>query len=104
MFIHLSVSLFMLEVKMILAVMRRSLSPVFFIRSAQIAPDSESALSGYADDSNLIVPALFKYADDSTVIVPVYTGVRDFVEKSEEHFMNWTNENYMSCNCSKCKE
>ena len=63
-----------------------------FFNDLEIAPALESAY----DESG--------YADDSTVIVPVYRGVRDFAYKSVEHFMKWTNENYMSYNCSKCKE
>ena len=49
------------------------------------------------------VPALFKYADDSTIIAPVSSN-SDPSDRLVELFLNWSRENNMICNPSKCKE
>jgi len=49
------------------------------------------------------VPALFKYADDSTIIAPVSSN-SDPSHRLVELFLNWSKENNMICNTSKCKE
>ena len=48
-------------------------------------------------------PALFKYADDSTIVAPVLGNTDTSVTLVNE-FLNWSRENCMSCNPSKCKE
>ena len=47
--------------------------------------------------------ALFKYADDSTIVAPVLGNTDTSVTLVNE-FLNWSRENCMSCNPSKCKE
>jgi len=48
-------------------------------------------------------PALFKYADDSTIVAPVL-GSTDTSVALVKEFLNWSRDNCMSCNPSKCKE
>lgn len=49
------------------------------------------------------LPALFKYADDSTIVAPVSSN-SDPCDRLVELFLNWSRENNMICNPSKCKE
>ena len=51
-------------------------------------------------DSNLDDVSMVKYADDSTILVTVNEGS----DNSETQFMDWTNNNSMKCNTTKCKE
>ena len=46
---------------------------------------------------------LAKYADDSNLISPVY-DMSDRSETIVKQFMEWSSNNSMSCNLSKCKE
>ena len=48
-------------------------------------------------------PALFKYADDSTIVAPVLGNTDTSVALVNE-LLNWSRDNRMSCNPSKCKE
>ena len=48
-------------------------------------------------------PALFKYTDDSIIVAPVLGNTDTSVTLVNE-FLNWSRENCMSCNPSKCKE
>ena len=49
------------------------------------------------------VPALFKYADDSTTIAPV-TSNSDPSTRLVKLFLNWSKENNMICNPSRCEK
>jgi hypothetical protein len=49
-------------------------------------------------------PALDKYADDAMLQVVVLKNSQDDSLTYLNQFMNWTVENDMSCNTSKCKE
>ena len=44
-----------------------------------------------------------KYADDSTILAPVSSN-SDPSDRLVELFLNWSRENNMICNPSKCKE
>ena len=60
----------------------------------------------FLNDLNIFhsdVPALFKDADDSTIIAPVSSN-SDPSDRLVELFLNWSRENNMNCNPSKCKE
>ena len=48
--------------------------------------------------------ALIKYADDTSIIVTVRKDAPDESLKTLELFLNWTADNEMSCNATKCKE
>ena len=48
--------------------------------------------------------SLDKYADDTTIAVTICKGATDESPKVLETFLNWTSENKMRCNTSKCKE
>jgi hypothetical protein len=50
-----------------------------------------------------LIPALHKYADDSTIIAPVWRGI-DCSHELVAQFFDWSNNNCMTCNPSKCKE
>ena len=45
-----------------------------------------------------------KCADDAALQVVVQKNSQDYSLTYLDHFMNWTETNYMSCNTSKCKE
>ena len=51
------------------------------------------------DDTTLI-----KYADDTSIIVTVRKDAPDESRKTLDLFLNWTADNEMSCNTTKCKE
>ena len=48
-------------------------------------------------------PILVKYADDSNIISPV-CDTSDSSEALGKQFMEWSSNNGLSCNPSKCKE
>ncbi|CAB3985286.1 Hypothetical predicted protein, partial [Paramuricea clavata] len=48
--------------------------------------------------------ALFKYADDSNIIVPVWSEGPDTSTDTVGQFLNWSDDNFMTCNPGKCKE
>ena len=50
-----------------------------------------------------LIPALHKYADDYTIIAPVWRGI-DCSHELVAQFFDWSNNNCMTCNPSKCKE
>ena len=56
-------------------------------------------LNTFYDD----VPALFKYTDDSTIIAPINSN-SDPSDHVVELLLDWSRENNMICNPSKCKE
>ena len=62
-----------------------------FINDLQTDPESNSLLSKYADDSTLIIP-VWKGGDSNTAIHVV------------NNFTEWSINNCMKCNFSKCKE
>ena len=60
----------------------------------------------FLNDLNIFhndVPVLFKYTDDSTILAPVNTNF-DPSDRLVGLFLNWSRENNMICNPSKCKE
>ncbi|CAB4001893.1 Hypothetical predicted protein [Paramuricea clavata] len=61
-----------------------------FVNDLIIEEENKTALDKYADDATLQVVVLKNSQDDSLTYL--------------NQFMNWTEENYMSCNTSKCKE
>ena len=65
----------------------------------------------FIDDLNIKDPkgntVLVKYADDSTIISPVIHKDNVDIDHSAryvESFLDWTSNNGMKCNTSKCKE
>jgi hypothetical protein len=61
-----------------------------FVNDLTIEEENKTALDKYADDATLQVVVLKNSQDDSLTYL--------------NQFMNWTEENDMSCNTSKCKE
>ena len=60
----------------------------------------------FLNDLNIFhndVPAFFKYAVDSTILAPVSSNSEPS-DRLVELFLNWSRENNMICNPSKCKE
>lgn len=61
----------------------------------------------FLNDLNLdndSVSSLVKYADDSTIVASVKKDEENTSTESVQPFLDWTNQNSMTCNSTKCKE